>query len=152
MIAGTKVGYILYYNFSTDSLTKFSIGHNSSVKCLMRIDSERYASGSADSTIKVWSSTSGNLIRNLTGHTGSVNCLEKVNSIQFASGGSDSTIRFWGYSLYTPLYTIFSAHSTLSVLCLKRLPGGFLASGSTGSGIIVPNLKVNCGIFKFPIN
>lgn len=116
----------------------------------MRIDSERYASGSDDSTIKIWNSASGNFIRNLPGHTGPVNCLEKVNSLIFASGGSDSTIRFWGLSLYIHVTAISSAHGNLPVLCLKRLPGGLLASGSTGPGTSVPNLKVT--ILKSFIN
>lgn len=116
------------------------------MKCLKRIDSERYASGSADSTIKIWNSTNGNLIRTLTGHNLSVNCLEVLSPNRLVSGGADGTIRFWDLTTYNLSHTIFSAHTGQAVLSLKRLNDKRLASGSAGNKD-VPNIKVfslNC--------
>lgn len=68
---------------------------------------ENIVCGSFDKTIKVWNSTTFQLIATLTGHTDWVNTLAIILSNEnIVSGSSDQTINIWKLS-YLHLFLIF---------------------------------------------
>jgi WD40 repeat protein len=54
------------------------------------------ASGSTDTTIKIWHLATGELLNTLTDHLGSVNSVAiSPNGQILASGSADTTIKIW---------------------------------------------------------
>ena len=61
--------------------------HNWSVLCIQRVGEDRLATGSLDTSIKIWDvSIKFKSIVTLNGHTESVNCLEMLSTNLLASG------------------------------------------------------------------
>src|SRR5262245_16946241 len=59
-------------------------------------DGRWLASGSDDKTVKLWDTSSGDLIRSLDGHQGSViNVGFSPDGRWLASGSHDNTVRLW---------------------------------------------------------
>jgi len=91
------------------------------------------ASGSRDSTVKLWEVRSGKLLRTLEGHK------DAVDSVAFdpqggtlASGGHDSTVKLWDARSGELLHTL-KGHSSAVTCVLFDPQTGALASGSTDS-------------------
>jgi WD40 repeat protein/tRNA A-37 threonylcarbamoyl transferase component Bud32 len=62
-------------------------------------DGTRFASGSADRTIKIWDAGTGRELRTITGHDWGVNSLAfSPDGAWLASGSSDQTVRLWDVS------------------------------------------------------
>jgi len=70
-------------------------GHTNGVVCLQFRDNI-LATGSYDTTIKIWDIESGKEIRTLTGHTMGVRCLQ-FDDHQLASGSLDGTVKIWDW-------------------------------------------------------
>ena len=74
-------------------------GHTDLIKTLVQLEHDVLASGSCDSTIKLWNLTTMSLIKTLQNHTGSVNALLKVKldngQTYLISGSQDSTVNLW---------------------------------------------------------
>ncbi|KAH7329457.1 WD domain-containing protein [Stachybotrys elegans] len=85
-----KVGY----NWKTGrcSIRTFS-GHENGVTCL-QFDDNILATGSYDTTIRIWNIDTGNCIRVLRGHTNPVRALQFDGS-KLISGSFDKTIKIW---------------------------------------------------------
>lgn len=66
-------------------------GHRAAVN-VVDFDERYIVSGSGDRTIKVWNSTSGEIVRTLSGHGRGVACLQFRGNL-IVSGASDNTIR-----------------------------------------------------------
>jgi len=109
-----------------------NVGHTYAVKCLT-IHGGKLYSGSQDSTIKVWSCSTNELITTLTGHTSWVYCLT-IHGGKLYSGGDSGAIKVWNCS-DDSLITTLRGH-TGSVYCL-RIHDGHLYSGSTDNTIKV---------------
>ena len=92
-------------------------GHTSDVMRLKQVTSNILASGLADTTIKLWDVTNGQLIRNLTGHTGGIEwSLETINNGKILLSGSlDHTIRKWNWSSGECLQTIQTNSDIISM-------------------------------------
>lgn len=105
--------------------------HTDNVNCLAIIsDGKLLASGSHDTTIRLWSLPDGKLLQTLTGHSKWVRCLAiNPDGNLLASGSDDKTVRLWSLLDGKPLQTL-TGHSD-RVWCLAISPDGkLLASGS----------------------
>ena len=70
-------------------------GHGSSVLSVAFDSNDILASGSSDSTIKLWNKNTGGLLRTLS-HGSYVRSVAFDSNDILASGSSDSTIKLWG--------------------------------------------------------
>ena len=61
-------------------------GHAKAITCLENIENNRFASGSDDTTIKIWDAKKFVCLKTLTGHQDAVWCLKSSNSDRLASG------------------------------------------------------------------
>ena len=117
--------------------------HGGSVFVLIQLPNNLIASGSEDTTVKIWSSTTWSLIMTYTGHSGSVKCLEYLGNDTMASGGYDNLVKIW--KLYTgstvaSLNDYYYANNIYAALFLKLLPNGLLSYGRYGqAGVLLRN-------------
>ena len=91
-------------------------GHSDTVTCLEVIDENRLASGSKDTTVKLWNTTIYKCVRTLKGHVNKVNCLQKLCDNAMASG-SIGEIRLWNLD---------------SGACIRTLCGQWCLYSNTG--------------------
>lgn len=72
-------------------------GHSDVVNSIaISPDGQTLWSGSADTTIKMWHLSTGELVQTLIGHSGSVNSVDLSAEGKFlASGSTDKTIKIW---------------------------------------------------------
>ena len=81
-------------------------------------DGTRLASGSGDSTVRLWEVATGTQVRELSGHGGAVFSVAfSPDGTMLASGSRDATVRLWDIALYqlfvkdglpTPFYVKFN--------------------------------------------
>ncbi|KAJ2967832.1 hypothetical protein NQ176_g9478 [Zarea fungicola] len=117
-----KVGF----NWKTGRCTiKTFKGHENGVTCL-QFDQNILATGSYDTTIKIWNIETGEVLRTLRGHTGAVRTLQFDDS-KLISGSFDKTIKIWNWQTGECLSTL-QCH-TEGVLSV-HFDKGTLASGS----------------------
>ena len=69
------------------------------VKCLSVLDGDRLASGSLDSTGKIWEVDTGACVATLDGHEDGVSSLAALDGGLLASGSVDRTIKIWDFAL-----------------------------------------------------
>ncbi len=55
----------------------------------------QFASGSSDKTIKIWSSTNGDLITTINAHEGGVRSLSLTDDGKLISGAEDKLVKIW---------------------------------------------------------
>ena len=88
-----------YVDYSKSTNTQTLTGHSDSVNSLLKItDDGLFASGSFDSSIKLWKLINDQYkpYQTLTGHTNSVYSLIKLSDDGLiASGSSDKSIKIW---------------------------------------------------------
>lgn len=117
-----KVGY----NWKTGRCAiKTFRGHDNGITCL-QFDQNILATGSYDTTIKIWNIDTGEEIRTLTGHTSAVRTLQ-FDDGKLISGSLDNTIKIWNWQTGECLSTL-QCH-TGGVLSV-HFDGCMLASGS----------------------
>ncbi|VUC21108.1 unnamed protein product [Clonostachys rosea] len=126
-----KVGY----NWKTGrcSIKTFK-GHDNGVTCL-QFDHNILATGSYDTTIKIWNIETGTELRTLRGHTGAVRTLQFDES-KLISGSFDKTIKVWNWQTGECLSTL-QCH-TEGVLSV-HFDGPLLASGSIDKTVKIFN-------------
>ncbi|KAJ9659115.1 hypothetical protein H2201_007517 [Coniosporium apollinis] len=87
-----KVGTNWKYGRYSEKVFK---GHTNGIMCL-QLEDNILATGSYDSTIKIWDLDSGEEIRTLTGHTAGVRCL-RLEGCTLFSGSLDRTVKVWNW-------------------------------------------------------
>lgn len=121
-------------------------GHKDGVMCLQASDN-MLATGSYDSTIRIWDLETLNTIKVLTGHTRGVTALQ-FDSGKLISASMDGTLRIWNYRLSKPECVSILRGHTDGVLAL-HLDGKLLASGSADSTVRVWDYeKKECKVFR----
>ena len=100
-------------------------GHSDLIWALTLLPNGFIASGSKDSTVKIWDITKTYPLYTLTGHTSNIRALTLINEQYLASCSADSTIKLWSLSDYsivkswtasTNLVLALAFDSTLNVL------------------------------------
>jgi len=71
------------------------IGHVDAVYSVAFDSNDILASGSYDSTIKLWNKNTGDLLRTLNGHGSGVSSIAFDSDDILASGSGDSYIKLW---------------------------------------------------------
>ena len=107
---------------------KVGKGHNwpdGSITCL-HFSAKRIATGSDDSTLKMWSVATGKCLRNLVGHTDGVECFQREDNV-IVDGSMDRTLKVWNAQTGACERTLLG--HTFSVPCL-RLHSGIIVSRS----------------------
>jgi WD40 repeat protein len=132
-ILGKKIPII---NWKTGATFGKLIGHSKDVLALANLDAGWLASGSRDTTIKIWQWMKGRLEKNLTGHVGLIEDLLSItNFTRIVSCSEDMTIKVWNRSSGTITQT-FKAHSNKITLLFN----GYLASATIYATICIWNL------------
>lgn len=111
-------------------------GHQNGVMCLV-FGEKILATGSYDSTIKVWNVDTGEEIRTLHGHTNGLRCLSLQGNI-LVSGSMDQTVKIWDVNTGQCLHTL-SNHRDAVIGVDIAFP--WIASGSADHTIRLYNLK-----------
>lgn len=113
-----------------------SMEHIDEVMCVAwSSDGRLLASGSSDFTIKIWDTTSGQLLHTLIGHSHMVHSMVWSPDGQFlASGSSDATIRLWNYRTGKAV-RILEGH-TSSIVCISIAPNGSLLASKSHDGTV----------------
>lgn len=114
------------------SLKKFA-GHSDGVLCCKYDNNKLLMTGSYDTTIKIWNTDTGDLIRTLTGHTMGVKALA-FDDQKCISGGLDATIKVWNWRTGECISS-YPGHRE-GVLCVDFLDK-LIVSGSADKSIKV---------------
>ncbi len=111
-------------------------GHRDIVRLACVVNHELIATGSDDTSVRVWDWRSGALMAVLEGHTRPVTCLVKLSNKRLASGASDGKIFIW--NVYTGLRVReLSFHKGAAVQCIIKLAENRMCSGSTDKTLFV---------------
>lgn len=128
-----KVGTNWKYGRCT---TKSFRGHTNGVMCL-QFDDSILATGSYDSTIKIWDIETGNELRTLRGHTSGIRALQ-FDDTKLISGSLDSTLKVWNWRTGECLST-YRGHND-GVITL-HFDSNILASGSIDKTVKIWNFE-----------
>ena len=107
-------------------------GHSGYVLALTLLPNGLIASGSADSTIKIWDITKTYPLYNLTGHSSQINALTLINNEYLASCSHDKTIKLWSLSSYSSVKS-WTASSSIGISLAFDSTLNVLASGDNSN-------------------
>lgn len=120
-----------------------SDGHRYPIRCILSLNNGYFASGSCDTTIRIWNPNTGECIKTLQGHSVPVNCLVLLPDGRLISGSDDNTIRIWDPNTGECIKTLQGHYG--HVACIALLPDGRLISGSNDQTIRIWDIKTgNC--------
>ncbi|KAL1956627.1 hypothetical protein VTO42DRAFT_6974 [Malbranchea cinnamomea] len=111
-------------------------GHTNGVMCL-QFEDNILATGSYDTTIKIWDTNTGEEIRTLTGHAAGIRCLQ-FDETKLISGSLDRTIKIWNWRTGECIST-YTGHQG-GVICL-HFDSTILASGSMDNTVKIWNFE-----------
>ena len=106
--------------------------HTYNIERLRYLSNGYLGSVSDDKSVKLWNTTTWNLIFSYTGHSNYVFDVAYLGNDLYASGSSDNTIQIWQLPSGLMMQSINVA---AALRCLQLLPNGNLASGDTSSNI-----------------
>ncbi len=111
-------------------------GHSATITCLVvHPNFTICASGSEDSTIKIWDHESGEYRRTLKGHTNSVRSVDFTPAGNYlASSSSDLTIKLWDMESYRCVRTLRGHDHTISAVKFVPLSMQYLNSNALEAG------------------
>jgi len=112
-------------------------GHTSWVNTLVTLPNGNLASGSGDSTVRIWNPSTGTLVNTLKGHSDDVLSLATLPNGNLASGSRDYTVKIWNPIKGSLVYSL-TGH-TREIWTLVTLSNGNLASGSGDSSVKIWN-------------
>ncbi|SPO01004.1 probable sulfur controller-2 protein [Cephalotrichum gorgonifer] len=128
-----KIGY--NWKYGRCAIKTFK-GHTNGILCL-QFDDNVLATGSYDTTIKIWNIETGEEMHTLRGHTSAVRTLQ-FDGNKLISGSLDNTIKIWNWQTGECVNTL--QYHTGGVITL-HFEGHWLASGSTDGSIKVSNFE-----------
>ncbi|OBT68259.1 hypothetical protein VE03_02335 [Pseudogymnoascus sp. 23342-1-I1] len=116
--------------------TKIFRGHSNGVMCL-QFDDSILATGSYDTTIKIWDVETGKELRTLRGHTSGIRALQ-FDDTKLISGSLDKTLKVWNWRTGECMST-YQGH-TGGIMSL-HFDGNLLASGSVDKSVKIWNFS-----------
>ncbi|KAI1936833.1 hypothetical protein LOZ66_004340 [Ophidiomyces ophidiicola] len=116
--------------------TKIFKGHTNGVMCL-QFEDNILATGSYDTTIKIWDTDTGEELRTLRGHQSGIRCLQ-FDDTKLISGSLDRTIKVWNWRTGECIST-YTGHNG-GVICL-HFDATTLASGSMDHTVKIWNFQ-----------
>lgn len=111
-------------------------GHKNGVMCL-QFEDNILATGSYDTTIKIWDMETGEELRTLTGHTSGIRCLQ-FDDTKLISGSIDRTLKVWNWRTGECIST-YTGH--LGGVIGLHFQNSILASGSTDKTVKIWNFE-----------
>jgi len=119
------------------SVLKTLTGHTNAIESLsFSPDNTRLASGSDDSTVRLWNTADGSLLHTFTGHTGTVwNVTFSPDNHTLASGGADGNILLWDTTNNQLLHTLANGGTPSSDGVSFSPDGSVLATIGTTSEV-----------------
>ncbi|KAH8673429.1 WD domain-containing protein [Xylariales sp. PMI_506] len=123
------------WKYGRCSIKTFRGEHTNGVTCL-QFDDNILATGSYDSTIKLWDMERGKVIRTLQGHTQGIRALQFDDRV-LVSGSLDATVKIWNWRTGTCINTLNHQGGVITV----HMDGDYLASGSMDKSIKIFNFK-----------
>ncbi|KAH0528302.1 hypothetical protein TsFJ059_003185 [Trichoderma semiorbis] len=128
--------YKVGYNWKTGrcSIKTFK-GHENGITCL-QFDHNILATGSYDTTIKIWNVETGECIRTLRGHTSTIRTLQ-FDDAKLISGSFDKTIKIWNW------------HTGECISTLQGHTDGVLSIHFDGCKLVSGSIDKTVKIFSF---
>ncbi|KXJ88904.1 quinon protein alcohol dehydrogenase-like superfamily [Microdochium bolleyi] len=123
------------WKYGRCSVKIFRGQHTNGITCL-QFDDNILATGSYDSTIKLWDIERGEVIRTLHGHTSGIRALQFDDRV-LVSGSLDGSVKIWNWRSGRCLKTLDHQGGVISV----HMEGDLLASGSMDKTIKVFNFR-----------
>jgi WD40 repeat protein len=94
-------------------------GYSDQVIGLKQVSADMLASGSLDTTLKLWNISSGALIATLRNHTTGIKLsVDMLNTQIVVSGSDDGSIKLWNVNTGDVLKTIYAGMSIRSMAVL----------------------------------
>uniref|UniRef100_A0A7S4I5I2 Phospholipase A-2-activating protein n=1 Tax=Vannella robusta TaxID=1487602 RepID=A0A7S4I5I2_9EUKA len=94
LISGSYDGTCILWDLNSGTQKLVLDAHKPSVLCVTVLQDGNFATGGSDKLIKLWNSTTGELIRTFQGHTDAVRKLVQVD-LGLCSCSNDGTVRVW---------------------------------------------------------
>ncbi|KAH3688385.1 hypothetical protein WICPIJ_000628 [Wickerhamomyces pijperi] len=95
-------------------------GHKSAVTSLSWMGSDRLASSSADMSVGIWDTNTGERLRNFREHTYVVNQVDTEEGL-IASASDDGTVRIWDQNSKKSVHTLSTEYPLLTVQIKDKL-------------------------------
>ncbi len=119
-------------------------GHLAWINVLILLPGRLLASGSDDTTIRIWNICDQALFKTLHGHTGAILSLAKLKNNFLASGSSDTTIKIWNPFDGILVSTLYGHTGKINSMVV--LENGHLVSASDDYSIKIWDTLHKCSI------
>lgn len=123
-------------SFSYKSNLRLS-GHTDFVQCVIELKDGRIASGSSDTTIKLWNCYSRQSLATLSNNENSVNNLVQLHNNNLMSTDYNN-IRIWDIKTYTCITSLIDSHKEY-ISCILQLQNNNIVSASTVLNLWTPS-------------
>lgn len=118
----------IYEDIFNNKETKYLlVGHSKNILCLSQINEEKFASGSEDKTIKIWSMKTKQCLSTITGSFEIITCLLALSTGHIAAG-SHLTIKVFNIDTKNELYSLIGHEK--SVACIIQINPHLIVSSS----------------------
>ena len=126
---------IKLWDFNNKIFVKVLKGHTGVVRCLTKLDKNKFLSGSEDNTIKLWNIYKGIRVNTYKGHKYAVLSIVILTYGRFLSGDTDGLLKIWDLDKATCLKTMNMGvlNETISIIKLNLVQ--VLVSGNVRNEI-----------------